>query len=150
MTPTSKRFRLEHDRTDTIALTACCTYRCLINTASLLMHSQFTPISRLTLAEAVAQRRHPRNRATVNLAPHRDELLRLSLEGESVGSLAGGLRELGISIGHETLRLWLNRELGRKPAKRKKRTKATALSQPAAANASQGPVITVRNPMPPA
>lgn len=113
------------------------------------MHSHFTPALRLTLAEAVARARHPRNRATVNLAPHRDELLRLAQEGESVGSLAGGLRELGIQIGHETLRLWLIRESGRKPAKRKRRAEATALGQPVAVSAAPVPVIAATDSIPP-
>jgi hypothetical protein len=54
------------------------------------------------------------------LAPQRDELLRLRQAGESVGSLVGGLRLIGIAIGHETLRLWLNRELKHTPPRRKK------------------------------
>jgi hypothetical protein len=75
---------------------------------------------RLTLAEAVERVRWPRNRATAKLAPHREELIRLRQEGMSVGALMGGLRELGVEIGHETLRLWLRREAGHAPAKRRK------------------------------
>ncbi|MBP6506422.1 MAG: hypothetical protein KA257_02555 [Opitutaceae bacterium] len=84
--------------------------------------------------------RWPRNRATIKLASQRDELLRLRQAGESVGTLIGALRELGIDIGHETLRQWLNRELGRRPVKRKKARitlteSARAAILPASANA---------------
>jgi hypothetical protein len=78
------------------------------------------------LAEAVAQAHWPRDRATAQLEPHRDELLRLRQAGESVGSLVGGLRLMGVEVGHETLRLWLNRKLGRKPARRNKPRVVTA------------------------
>lgn len=96
---------------------------------SLTAYSHLTLASPPTLAEAVAHARWPRDRAVAQLAPHREELLRLRQTGESVGSLVGGLRQLGIDIGHETLRLWLNRELGRTPAKRRRRQKTTTGSR---------------------
>jgi len=68
----------------------------------------------------VAQARHPRNPATAQLEPQREELLRLRQTGESVECLARGLRLLGIEIGHETLRRWLRRERGQKPTRRRK------------------------------
>ena len=97
---------------------------------SLLAHSLITPASPPTLAEAVACARWPRDRAVAQLAPHRDELLRLRQTGESVGSLVGGLRLIGIAIGHETLRLWLNRELKHTPPRRKKARRLPADSAP--------------------
>jgi len=93
---------------------------------SLPAYNSTTPPSSPTLAEAVARARWPRNRATVRLEAQRDELLRLRQAGESIGSLVGGLRALGIEIGHETLRRWLNRELGTKPARRRRRKKQAA------------------------
>lgn len=92
---------------------------------SLLFNFQFTSPRPATLTEAVAQARWPRNRATHWLATHREELLQLRQSGESVGSLVGGLSAMGIEIGHETLRLWLNRELGHKPAKRRRSRRRT-------------------------
>ena len=81
-----------------------------------------TPPARpLTLAEAVARARWPRNHATAQLEPHREELLRLRQGRASIESLVGGLRLLGVEVGRETIRLWLNRELGLKPMKRRKR-----------------------------
>ena len=62
-----------------------------------------------TLADAVVQVRHPRNRATAQLAPHRDELLRLRQTGESIETLALALRAFDVPIGKETLRRWLAR-----------------------------------------
>ncbi len=120
MTPTSKRCRLDQHRTNTIALLAPCAYRCPTITMSLPLQHPITTAPRLTLAEAVERVRWPRNRATVKLAPHREELIRLRQEGMSVGALMGGLRELGVEIGHETLRVWLRREAGHAPAKRRK------------------------------
>ena len=62
--------------------------------------------------------------------------------GESVAALAGGLRLMGIEIGHETLRLWLNRELGRKPRGRRK-TRATSIaSVPPPRSPAGNPVAT--------
>lgn len=51
---------------------------------------------------------------------HRDELLRLRRAGDSVEVLAIALRGLGVDISAEALRLWLNRELGHKPVRRRK------------------------------
>ena len=65
---------------------------------SLPAHSHLTPASPPTLAEAVARARWPRDRAVVQLAPHREELLRLRQTGASVGSLVGGLRLIGIEV----------------------------------------------------
>ena len=88
---------------------------------SLPIHSPLTPPRPTTLAQAVAQARHPRNHATAQLEPHREELLRLSQAGESAESLVGGLRLIGIEIGRETMRRWLQQELGR----RRRKTKVT-------------------------
>lgn len=82
--------------------------------------SPITPARPLTLAEAVERARWPRNHATARLEPHREEVLRLRQGGASIESLVGGLRLLGIEVGRETIRLWLNRELGHKPAKQRK------------------------------
>ena len=71
---------------------------------SLPIHSPFTTARPTTLTQAVAQARHPRNHATAQLEPHREELLRLRQDGESAESLVGGLRLLGIEIGRETMR----------------------------------------------
>jgi len=103
------------------------------------------------LAQAVEQVRHPRNHATAQLDSQREELLRLRQAGESVETLTAGLRLLGVEIGRETMRRWLDRELGRKPARRRKRTAKPAAGQPATA-ASANPVLTTATtiPMPPA
>ena len=97
---------------------------------SLPAHSHLTPASPPTLAEAVARARWPRDRAVAQLTPHREELLRLRQTGASVGSLVGGLRLIGIAIGHETLRLWLNRELKHTPPRRKKARRLPVDSAP--------------------
>ncbi len=105
----------------------------------------------ITLAQAVEQVRHPRNHASVQLEPHRDELLRLAQAGESAESLVGGLRLIGIEIGRETMRRWLDRELGRKPARRRKRAAKSAASQPAVATiAGSEPASETTISMPPA
>lgn len=90
---------------------------------SLPIHSPLATARPTTLSQAVAQARHPRNHATAQLEPHREELLRLAQAGESAESLIGGLRLIGIEIGRETMRRWLQRELGRRPAKRSRRQK---------------------------
>ncbi|MCB1103261.1 MAG: hypothetical protein H7A44_11130 [Opitutaceae bacterium] len=100
---------------------------------SLPIHSSLNPLRPTTLAQAVAQARHPRNHATAQLEPHREELLQLRQAGESVESLVGGLRLIGIEVGRETMRRWLDRELSRKPAKRRKRAVKPAAAQPAMA-----------------
>lgn len=87
---------------------------------SLPAYSPLTPPRPTTLAQAVEQVRHPRNHATAKLTPHREELLRLHQAGDSPETLALGLRLIGIEIGRETIRRWLDRELGRKPAKRRR------------------------------
>ena len=74
-----------------------------------------------TLAELVAQSRWPKNPKALSLEPHREELLRLRRAGESVAAICAGLRGLGTEISDEALRLWLNRQLGLKPMKRRKR-----------------------------
>ncbi len=89
---------------------------------SLPIHSPFTTARPTTLTQAVAQARHPRNHATAQLEPHREELLRLRQDGESAESLVGGLRLLGIEIGRETMRRWLQQQLGTRPRKRRKGT----------------------------
>jgi len=118
---------------------------------SLPNHSPLTTPRPTTLAEAVAQSRYPRNRATVKLAPHRDELLRLRQAGESVETLAAGLRLMEIEIGRETLRRWLDRELGRVPARRKRRAAKPTTDQPAmVASANSAPASATTISMPPA
>jgi len=87
---------------------------------SLPIPSPLTAPRPTTLAQAVAQVRHPRNHATAQLEPHREELLRLAQAGDSAESLAAGLGLIGIKIGRETLRRWLRRELGPKGSRRRK------------------------------
>lgn len=104
-----------------------------------------------TLAQAVEQVRHPRNHATAQLTSHREELLRLHQAGDSPETLALGLRLLGIEIGRETMRRWLDCELGRKPAKRRRRTAKPGAGQPAmVASAAPMPAAGTTNSMPPA
>lgn len=86
---------------------------------SLPTHHLLSPTRPATLAQAVDQARFPRNHATARLTPHREELLRLRQAGESVETLTAGLRLIGIEIGRETMRRWLQRELGQKPARRR-------------------------------
>jgi len=105
---------------------------------SLPIHSGLIPSRPSNLTEAVALARWPRNRATAQLESHREELQRLRQAGESVGSLVGGLRAMGVAIGHETLRLWLNRELGHKPVKRRKTRAKRDLGERGAALLSTG------------
>lgn len=73
-----------------------------------------------TLAELVAKARHVKQPKTAQLEAHREELLRLRRAGDSVEVLAIALRGLGVEISAEALRLWLNRELGHKPVRRRK------------------------------
>jgi len=70
--------------------------------------------------ELAAKARRERERKTAQLEAHRDELLRLRRDGDSVEVLATALRGLGVAISDEALRLWLNRELGHMPIKRRK------------------------------
>jgi hypothetical protein len=107
---------------------------------SLPIHSPLATARPTTLSQAVAQARHPRNRATAQLEPHREELLRLAQVGESAESLVGGLRLIGIEIGRETMRRWLQRELGRRPAKRSKRQKPVRGSRIGAISTPTNPV----------
>jgi hypothetical protein len=67
-----------------------------------------------------AKVRHVRQPKTAQLEPHREELLRLRRAGDSVEVLATALRGLDVEISAEALRLWLNRELGHKPSRRRK------------------------------
>ena len=120
-TPTSKRFRLECAPSAPLAILYRHTYSDPFTTMSLPAYSPLTSARPTTRAQAVAQARHPRNHATAQLEPHREELLRLHEAGDSVESLAGGLRLIGIEIGRETMRRWLLQESGRKPTKRRKR-----------------------------
>lgn len=116
---------------------------------SLPAYSPLTPPRPTTLAQAVEQVRHPRNHATAKLTPHREELLRLHRAGDSPETLALGLRLLGIEIGRETMRRWLDRELGRKPAKRRKRAANAAANQPALAeHAGTVPAGATKSSMP--
>lgn len=109
---------------------------------SLPIHSPLATARPTTLSQAVAQARHPRNHATAQLEPHRDELLRLAQAGESAESLVGGLRLIGIEIGRETMRRWLQRELGRRPAKRARRQKPVRGSRIGAVSTPTNPVAT--------
>ena len=94
-----------------------------------LAHHDVAPTPPPTLAELVAKARHPRQPKTAQLEPHREELLRLRRDGDSVEVLAIALRGLGVEISAEALRLWLNRELGHQPARRRKaRSKPTIVA----------------------
>lgn len=83
-------------------------------------HHDIAPTPPPTLAELVAKARHPKQPKTAQLEAHREELLRLRRAGDSVEVLAIALRGLGVDISAEALRLWLNRELGHKPVRRRK------------------------------
>lgn len=98
---------------------------------SLPVHHPLAPIRPASLAEAVERARHPRNPATVQLQAHRDELLRLRRAGESVETLVGAMRLMGIEIGRETMRRWLQREFGRRPAGRRKSQPVNEAGKPA-------------------
>ena len=119
---------------------------------SLPIHASLVTARPTTLAQAMAQARHPRNRATAQLEPHREELLRLAEAGDSAETLAIGLGLIGIKIGRETMRRWLQRELGRRPAKRSKRQKPVRGSQIRATATSASPVAarSILNQMAPA
>lgn len=123
MTPTSKRCRLDCARGAPLARPDHHIYCASSAPMSLPIHSPLATARPTTLSQAVAQVRHPRNHATAQLEPHREELLRLAQAGESAESLVGGLRLIGIEIGRETMRRWLQRELGRRPAKQSLRQK---------------------------
>jgi hypothetical protein len=74
-------------------------------------------------------------------------LLRLRREGAPVEALAKGLRGLGVRISDESLRLWLNQELGHKPARRRKpRFRPTLVAAVAAAPATA--TLPVQTPTP--
>lgn len=109
---------------------------------SLPIHSPLATARPTTLTQAVAQARHPRNHATAQLEPHREELLRLAQAGESAESLVGGLRLIGIEVGRETMRRWLQRELGRRPAKRSRRQKPVRGTRIGAISTPTNPVAT--------
>ena len=85
-----------------------------------LAHHDTAPTPPPTLAELAAKARHVKQPKTAQLEPHREELLRLRRAGDSVEVLAIALRGLGVDISPEALRLWLNRELGHKPVRRRK------------------------------
>jgi hypothetical protein len=80
----------------------------------------------------VATARHARQPKTDQLEPHREELLRLRRDGDSVEVLAIALRGLGVEISAEALRLWLNRQLPRRKARRSKTARALSIHGPAA------------------
>jgi hypothetical protein len=63
---------------------------------------------------------------TAQLEPHREELLRLRRDGDSVEVLATALRGFGVEISCEALRLWLNRQLPRRNARRSKKARVPA------------------------
>ncbi len=50
--------------------------------------------------------------------------------GESVAAISAGLRKLGVDVSDEALRLWLNRELGHKPMRRRKLQVMRAAREP--------------------
>jgi hypothetical protein len=105
-------------------------------------HHDIAPTPPPTLAELVAKVRHPKQPKTAQLEPHREELLRLRRDGDSVEVLAMALRGLGVEISPEALRLWLNRELGSKPVRRHKvRYKQTVLVPVTLAPTSATPSI---------
>lgn len=95
-------------------------YRSPITTEPPQSNHATTPAAPPTLAELAAMARRERQPKTAQLDSHREELLRLRREGDSVEVLATALRGLGVEISDEALRLWLNRELGHKPARRRK------------------------------
>jgi hypothetical protein len=111
---------------------------------SLPIHSPLATVRPTTLTQAVTQARHPRNHATAQLEPHREELRRLAEAGESAESLVGGLRLIGIEVGRETMRRWLQRELGRRPAKRSRQQKPVRGSRIGAISTPTNPIV----PMP--
>ena len=82
---------------------------------SLPIHSSVATARPTTLTQAVAQARHPRNHATAHLDPHREELLQLAEAGDSAETLAIGLGLIGIKIGRETMRRWLQRSWAADP-----------------------------------
>lgn len=88
--------------------------------------SLFTTPPPRTLADAVTQVRHPRNHATAQLTPHRDELLKLRAAGESIETLALALRAFDVMIGKETLRRWFAQELVIAPKRKARRRRSTA------------------------
>ena|GEM_PF-1924703 len=140
MTPTSKRCRLDCARGAPLAPPDHHAYCAPSAPMSLPIHSPLATARPTTLTQAVAQARHPRNRATAQLEPHREELRRLAQAGESAESLVGGLRLIGIEIGRETMRRWLQRELGRRPTKRSRRQKPVRGSRIGAISTPTNPV----------
>ncbi len=140
MTPTSKRCRLDCASVATLASPDQHAYHASSNTMSLPIHSSSSTARPTALAQAVAQARHPRNRATAQLEPHREELLRLAEAGDSAETLAIGLGLIGIKIGRETMRRWLTRELGRRPARRSKRQRPVRGSRIGAISTPASPV----------
>ena len=88
-------------------------------------HHDIAPAAPPTLAELAAKARHVRQPKTAQLDAHREELLRLRRDGDSVEVLATALRGLGVDISAEALRLWLNRQLPRKRMKRGKTPRAS-------------------------
>ncbi len=140
MTPTSKRCRLDCASGAPLASPDQHAYHSPSNTMSLPIHSSVATARPTTLTQAVAQARHPRNHATAHLDPHREELLQLAEAGDSAETLAIGLGLIGIKIGRETMRRWLQRELGRRPAKRSKRQKPVRGSRIGAISTPASPV----------
>jgi len=113
-----------------------------------LAHHDIAPTPPPTLAELAAKARHPKQPKTAQLEAHREELLRLRRAGDSVEVLAMALRGLGVEISPEALRLWLNRELGSKPSRRRKvRFKPTVVVHAGAAPAMTPPPIQTPTPM---
>ena len=96
-----------------------------------LAHHDIAPKPPPTLAELVAKARHPKQPKTAQLEAHREELLRLRRDGDSVEVLAIALRGLGVEISSEALRLWLNRQLPRRRTRRTKPARAFAFQEQA-------------------
>jgi hypothetical protein len=92
-----------------------------------------------------ARARHPRQPKTAQLEPHREELLRLRSDGDSVEVLAIALRGLGVEISAEALRLWLNRHLPRKRAKHAKTPRALVSQEPLPVPSQIGSVVIALN-----
>ena len=119
-TPTSKRIRLDPSKPAPIAHRSRSEYRSHMTPSLPLAHHDIAPTPPPTLAELVAKARHAKQPKTAQLEAHREELLRLRRAGDSVEVLAIALSGLGVEISPEALRLWLNRELGHKPIRRRK------------------------------
>jgi hypothetical protein len=93
----------------------------------------------------VATARHPKQPQTAQLEAHREDLLRLRRDGDSVEVLAIALRGLGVEISSEALRLWLNRQLPRRRTRRTKPARAFTFQEqaPVPTPVPVGPIATM-------